>query len=124
MAGSIQSIFNRKPAAVPPPEKHKPLMRVLEPRILLDAAAAETAIDIAGQAAHSQLADDYMANANGENPATTNETESDPAESSQHDNSSAESDAISTRRTDREIVFVDAAVEDRDALIASLFDPG
>ena len=35
----------------------KPLMRVLEPRVLLDAAAASTAVDMADQAAHADFAD-------------------------------------------------------------------
>ena len=61
MVGSFQSIFSKRKSEVPaPPGKDKSLMRALEPRILLDAAAVETALDIAGQAAHSQFADDYM----------------------------------------------------------------
>ena len=73
MAGAFQSIFNRTPADAPkPPSADKPLMRVLEPRVLLDAAAVETALDIVGQAAHSQLADDYMDDG-GENVLDCNE---------------------------------------------------
>ena len=36
-------------------------MRALEPRILLDAAAIETASDAVGEAVHSSLADAYLA---------------------------------------------------------------
>ena len=109
MAGAFQSIFNRTPADAPePPSADKPLMRVLEPRVLLDAAAAETALDIAGQAAHSQLADDFM-----------EDCECDPAE----DGNVAENLEANARRTDREIVFIDAGIEDHEGLIASL-EPG
>ena len=46
MAGSFQSIFDRRSTNVPVSlPQDKPLMRVLEPRILLDAAAVETATD-------------------------------------------------------------------------------
>ncbi|MCJ8310762.1 MAG: DUF4347 domain-containing protein, partial [Hyphomicrobiales bacterium] len=109
MAGAFQSIFNRTPADAPePPSADKPLMRVLEPRVLLDAAAAETALDIAGQAAHSQLADDFM-----------EDCECDPAD----DGDVAENLEANARRTDREIVFIDAGIEDHEGLIASL-EPG
>ncbi len=99
-------------------------MRVLEPRILLDAAAAETALDIAGQAAHSQLADDYM-----ENPQPADGAESDLNGSGESPTANDAEDEVAEnlsalpRRTDREIVFVDAAIDDRDGLIASL-EPG
>ncbi|MEP4292305.1 MAG: tandem-95 repeat protein, partial [Rhizobiaceae bacterium] len=133
MAGSFQSIFNRKPAVAPEnsaetlvsPVKDKPLMRVLEPRILLDAAAVETALDIAGQAAHSQLADDYMENAadggdgGGDGDGDAPQVQDAPPA----DDDIAESLASAPRRTDREIVFVDASIEDREGLIASL-EPG
>ncbi len=125
MAGSFHSIFNREPADAPvDSEKGKLLMRVLEPRILLDAAAAETALDIAGQAAHSQLADDYLEYpqpADGED-SNRNETEG-PSIVSDGEDEVAESLSATPRRTDREIVFVDAAIEDREGLIASL-EPG
>ncbi len=133
MAGSFQSIFRRKNKQVlVPPEKVKPLMRVLEPRILLDAAAIETALDIAGQAAHSQLADDYISNTR----SVENTSEADEravisnAPSLADEELSKEAyleDAVDTglapRRTDGEIVFIDAGVKDPEALIASL-EPG
>ena len=112
MAGAFQSIFNRTPADAPePPSADKPLMRVLEPRVLLDAAAAETALDIAGQAAHSQLADDFM-----------EDCECDPAEDGDGGDVAKNLEA-NARRTDREIVFIDAGIEDHEGLIASL-EPG
>ena len=91
-------------------------MLVLEPRVLLDAAAVETALDIAGQAAHSQLADDYMGGDGGENGGEFTETTSTDSEV-------AESPSTTARRTDREIAFIDVDIEDCDGLIASL-EPG
>ena len=47
MSGSFKSIFRqRKVEVLEPPAKEKPLMRILEPRVLLDAAAVETAVDV------------------------------------------------------------------------------
>ena len=130
MAGSFQSIFKRKSKQIiSPPESQKPLMRVLEPRVLLDAAVIETALDIAGQAAHSQLADDYQSNTRIVENITEHQS---PDENPQERESSLvgekyaddrELDGSSSRRTDGEIVFIDAGVEDKEALIASL-EPG
>ncbi|MGI9367085.1 MAG: tandem-95 repeat protein [Rhizobiaceae bacterium] len=121
MAGSFQSIFRRKSASMPtPPTEDRLLMRVLEPRILLDAAAAETAADAAGQAAHSQFADDYIAAmANGGGGLASEDSQEHRADNSE----AAETDLVIPRRTDREIVFIDSAVENADSLIASL-EPG
>ena len=55
-----QSIFARARKRVVVPEREAPLMRVLEPRVLLDAAALETALDVAEQAVHSDLAEIYL----------------------------------------------------------------
>ena len=80
-------------------------MRVLEPRVLLDAAAVETAIDVAGQAAHSQLADDYMANTRPANELAPEDLQENMASEGAEDDTSLES--VVVRRTDREIVFID-----------------
>ena len=93
-------------------------MRVLEPRVLLDAAAVETAIDVAGQAAHSQLADDYMANTRPANELAPEDLQENMASEGAEDDTSLES--VVVRRTDREIVFIDAGVDDQEGLIASL----
>ncbi|MEP1090049.1 MAG: tandem-95 repeat protein [Rhizobiaceae bacterium] len=122
MAGAFQSIFNRQSADVPaPPAKDKPLMRVLEPRVLLDAAATETALDIAGQAAHSQLADDYMSDDC--DVCEDVEDKAEGEESPTDDSEVAESLSTTARRTDREVIFIDSDIEDREGLIASL-EPG
>ena len=56
MLSAFGKVFkNRKSVEVPTADK--PLMRVLEPRVLLDAAAASTAVDMADQAAHADFAD-------------------------------------------------------------------
>ena len=128
MAGSFQSIFKRNSKEIlSPPEKAKPLMRVLEPRVLLDAAAIETALDIAGQAAHSQLADDYKANFDAVDVINERETSEHNSEVSlageQYADETDFNGDVTSRRTDGEIVFIDAGVDNKDALIASL-EPG
>ncbi len=129
MARAFKSIFKKRAAEVlEPPALTKPLMRVLEPRVLLDAAAVETAIDIAGQAAHSQLADDFVANSRMVDDADSGPVDLEDgtpplSDASLAGDDIAENDGISARRTDREIVFIDANVEDREDLISS-FEPG
>ena len=128
MAGSFQSIFRRKSKNVlTPPGKLKPLMRVLEPRILLDAAAVETALDIAGQAAHSQLADDFLENNQQEGLHDNGRDNSLAHEDSPAGEASIDLDELDggllPRRSDQEIVFVDAGVDNYEELIASL-EPG
>ena len=62
MANLFRSIFGRSDKIkfeMPIPEKL--LIRALEPRVLLDAAAVDTAVDMAGQAIRQQMADDYLA---------------------------------------------------------------
>lgn len=98
------------------------MMRVLEPRILLDAAAVETALDIAGQAVHNQLADDYLANTGMVEQADSLDMIDAPlAEPLVVD----EEIALNSepRRTDHEIVFIDGSLPDIDGLLASL-EPG
>ena len=123
MVGSFQSIFSKRKSEVPaPPGKDKSLMRALEPRILLDAAAVETALDIAGQAAHSQFADDYMEQNSGTGDADDG-SNAPQAEQPYAESENGDELDIAPRRSDREIVFIDAAVEDHESLIASL-EPG
>ncbi|MFD0916414.1 tandem-95 repeat protein [Pseudahrensia aquimaris] len=99
---------------MPAPSREKPLMRALEPRILLDAATVETALDIAGQAAHSQLADDYMATSH----AVQDETDGAAAGVKDFERSG---ESVASER--REIVFIDAGVPDQEDLISAL-EPG
>lgn len=99
-------------------------MRALEPRLLLDAASAETALDMAGKAAHEQLADDYIAN--GRPVAATVQQQAD------HDRLALPPNVVEQHAIEREvemamretrgneIVFIDSAVDDIDGLIASL----
>ena len=52
----------RRRAVVPPlPTRERPVMRALEPRVLLDAAGFETAVDGLNDAVHAGLADDWFA---------------------------------------------------------------
>ena len=52
MLSAFGKIFKKDRAVVPPTEE-RPLMRVLEPRILLDAAGMETAREMADQSAEA-----------------------------------------------------------------------
>ncbi|MEL6922303.1 MAG: DUF4347 domain-containing protein, partial [Pseudomonadota bacterium] len=125
MAGRFNPIFQRHGTeALEVPKAAKPLMRVLEPRVLLDAAAVETALDIAGQATHSQLADDYAeAQRDASSAAPLNGDGQAGGAGTYAEMSFGASDGLDARRTDREVVFIDANIEDRDDLIASL-EPG
>ncbi|MEM7302364.1 MAG: DUF4347 domain-containing protein, partial [Pseudomonadota bacterium] len=69
MGAGFRSIFRfagKKPMVLPEPDK--PLLRALEPRILLDAAAMETASEAAETAVRHQLADEYVAGMTGSDP--------------------------------------------------------
>ena len=123
MSGSFKSIFKSQKAEVlEPPVKEKPLMRILEPRVLLDAAAVETALDVAGQAVHKQFADEFAENS--ENSAQmTDGAESEVDDQATYSEDKEDENISSARRSDREIVFIDAGVEDKDGLISSL-EPG
>lgn len=120
MPGRFTSIFSRtnRASSIAPPSRERPLMRVLEPRILLDAAAVETALDIAGQAVHSQLADDYLANSRASNELAPAELMS--SDIANTDDEDAEMAALAERSVERELVFIDATVPNIDDLIASL----
>ena len=124
MVGSFQSIFSKRKSEVPaPPGKDKSLMRALEPRILLDAAAVETALDIAGQAAHSQF---VLTTTWNKIPVLATQMMgriAPQAEQPYAESENGDELDIAPRRSDREIVFIDAAVEDHESLIASL-EPG
>ena len=128
MAGSFRSIFrSEKRQSVDVPRSPKPLMRALEPRILLDAASAETALDVAGKAAHEQLADDYIANGRPVAAAVQERAERDrlampPNVVEQHE-AEREAEVVVSETRIHEVVFIDSAVDDIDGLIASL-EPG
>ncbi|MEL6505872.1 MAG: tandem-95 repeat protein [Pseudomonadota bacterium] len=133
MAGRFKSIFKSSPETVPAPKKEKPLMRALEPRILLDAAVMETYVDFAGRAAHNQLADDYLAEQNPGEDEPRMSVESVPPmdtagviEPVAGEAFVTEADVDEASGSDvsaREIVFIDAGVSDPDGLVASL-QPG
>ena len=111
---------NRKTAsAISLPKPDEMHMRALEPRILLDAAAVETAVDAAQHAIHADFADTYVENnfPHGiEAPRSTPSTQNgDVNEELVVD---AENDGNDTQRT--EIAFIDAGVPDIDILIAAL----
>ncbi|MEN0041046.1 MAG: DUF4347 domain-containing protein, partial [Pseudomonadota bacterium] len=126
MTSTFQSIFKRSIAGntkLEPPTADRPVMRALEPRILLDAAAVDTALDIAGQAAHSRLADDYLANTGiAEQSVDTDGADAPMARPVMLEDDAAD-EAVEPRRTDREIVFIDGSLPDIDGLLASL-EPG
>ena len=111
---AFRSIFARSRTTVEAPPLATPLMRVLEPRILLDAAATETASEIAGQAAHDEMASEFAASLRAVAAPDGDEGREAIAEMVLTD--------ANARRTDREVVFIDAGIENRDALIASLED--
>ncbi len=125
MAGTFRSIFrSHRQQSIDLPREPKPLMRALEPRLLLDAASTETALDAAGKAAHEQLADDYAANEMLGAAAVQERTERDrlampPNVVELHER---EYQAEMTAREARgsEIVFIDSTVDDIEGLIASL----
>ncbi|MGI9357068.1 MAG: DUF4347 domain-containing protein, partial [Rhizobiaceae bacterium] len=124
MAGSFRSIFkSEKRQAVDVPRAPKPLMRALEPRILLDAASAETALDVAGKAAHEQLADDYIANGRPIAAAVQERAEKDRLVMPPNVVEQYEAEMVASETRDNEIVFIDSAVDGIDGLIASL-EPG
>lgn len=116
MANIFRSVF-KKAVSIPIefPELEGPLMRVLEPRILLDAAAMETVRDGLETAAMSEIADDYLKqNQNDENEAAQPDNGDD-------DTNLAVAPDFETDRSN-EIVFIDAAVEDIGSLLQSI-DP-
>jgi len=116
MANIFRSVFKKtvsKPIEFPDAER--PLMRALEPRILLDAAAMETARDGLEAAAMSEIADDYLKqNQNDENEAAKPDTDDSDA------NLAVAPDLEADRRN--EIVFIDAAVDDIGSLLKNI-DP-
>jgi len=103
MLSSLGKIFKRSRAAMVVPEREKLVMRVLEPRVLLDAAALETATDMAGQVVHAELADLVDL----------------PSDS---DELPTQGQIYEEQRLDRDVVFIDGNVEDIGAIISEL-DP-
>ena len=57
MLSAFGKVFKRSKKKVEAPEADKPLMRVLEPRVLLDAAGVETAREMAERSVHADFAD-------------------------------------------------------------------
>ncbi len=104
MLSAFGKIF-KSHRAVEVPSADKPLMRVLEPRVLLDAAAASTAEGMADQAAHADFADENEA----ANAAMDEATQEGHVPGSQRDLS-------------RDVVFIDGNVENIGELLSEL-DP-
>ena len=104
MLSTFGKIFKRGGRQVVAPENGKPLMRVLEPRILLDAAGVESAQDMAAQAVHGDLADLTDA-AMAEGDALELQGMAPPA-----------------RDLARDIVFIDGNVDDIGSILEEL-DP-
>ncbi|MEL6967522.1 MAG: DUF4347 domain-containing protein, partial [Pseudomonadota bacterium] len=98
MLSAFGKIFRSKRATVETPAHEKPLMRALEPRVLLDAAALETAVDAA------QSADATPQN----ETAETSEITAAPAP------------AAFAERTTTDIVFIDGSVEDIGTLLTEI----
>ncbi|MEM1040019.1 MAG: Ig-like domain-containing protein, partial [Pseudomonadota bacterium] len=105
MLSAFGKIFRTKPRAVEAPDGDKPLMRALEPRVLLDAAAVETASD-AAQATHTALAD---AGQSSSGTDTSSETESDTPPA-----------AFGAEQQTTDIVFIDGAVDDIGGLLTEI----
>ncbi|MEN0040892.1 MAG: DUF4347 domain-containing protein, partial [Pseudomonadota bacterium] len=103
MLSRFGDIFRRTSGErVEAPTAHKPLMRVLEPRVLLDAAGVETARDMADQTVHADIADNVVAELNETLPA--------------------EGHVPAQRDLSRDIVFIDGNVEDIGELLMDI-DP-
>ncbi|MEL6785619.1 MAG: DUF4347 domain-containing protein, partial [Pseudomonadota bacterium] len=105
MLSAFGKIFKSKKQQVSAPQADKPLMRALEPRVLLDAAAIETARDMAASATHAELADAHMA-AQADNISDDMPTEGH----------------VPARDLSRDVVFIDGNVTDIGALLSEL-DP-
>ncbi|MEL7274408.1 MAG: Ig-like domain-containing protein, partial [Pseudomonadota bacterium] len=105
MLSAFGKIFKSKKQQVSAPQADKPLMRALEPRVLLDAAAMETARDMAASATHADLADAHMA-AQADNISDDMPTEGH----------------VPARDLSRDVVFIDGNVTDIGALLSEL-DP-
>ncbi|NKB52763.1 MAG: DUF4347 domain-containing protein [Rhizobiaceae bacterium] len=104
MLSAFGKIFKRGSAIVPPMDE-RPLMRVLEPRILLDAAAVETAQDMAWEAASEPDA----------------EGDDSTAEFAEGGSPDALMDG-SIRDLSRDVVFIDGDIENLGELLGEL-DP-
>ena len=122
---AVRSIFARAPKRVVVPEREAPLMRVLEPRVLLDAAALETALDVAEQAVHSDLAEIYLSPEAKARPAAERTPfavhRSAAFADLEFERLDADLDVIDPA-ADRtgEIVFIDAGVPDVASLISGI----
>ncbi|MFD0917277.1 tandem-95 repeat protein, partial [Pseudahrensia aquimaris] len=102
MLSTFGKIFRRKAQALETPDRQKPLMRALEPRMLLDAAAVESAEQAADKAVHSEMAD--LVNVIGD------------------DTLAPEGVALDKADLSRDIVFIDGNVPDIGTILSEL-DP-
>ena len=128
MSKVFQSVFARD-RRVLPPERETPLMRVLEPRVLLDAAALETALDVAQQAVHSDLAEAYLSPEAQARPAGER-TPFAVHRSAAYDGllnivqeDGADETAVAEANGRHEVAFVDGSLADIETLVAG-FGPG
>ncbi len=94
----------------------RPHMRALEPRILLDAAAMETAVDAVNEAVHAGLADDFVRS---NFPQRDGQSESDLEFPKLADPLEA-LDLQSSTEQHSEIVFIAADIDDPQKLLAAL----
>ena len=104
MLSALGKVFKRK-RTVGVPTADKPLMRVLEPRVLLDAAGVETARDAVEQSVHADLAD--------ANEAAHGAFDDMPSEGHV---------PAPSRDLSRDVVFIDGNVEEIGELLSEL-DP-
>ena len=128
MSQAFISIFARRERVVLP-ERETPLMRVLEPRVLLDAAALETALDVASQAAHSDLAEAYLSPEARERPpaertpfAVHRSAAFDGLAGFVQEDADENETGAETAPKRVEIVFIDGSLPERDTLLGAV-DP-
>lgn len=111
-----QAEFSRDSSAIPVRSSNlapldlssPPLMRALEPRILLDAAAVETAVDTVSQAIHSGFADDYLEN-KFQQQTSKYEPLPVPTESEEPDREEVTLDAV---ETPKQVIFLASDIRD------------
>ncbi|MEO1397588.1 MAG: DUF4347 domain-containing protein, partial [Pseudomonadota bacterium] len=116
MLSAFGKIFRSKRRVVEAPDGEKPLMRVLEPRVLLDAAAVETAAD-AAQSVHVALAD-----AGAAQTQSAEQTTDAPGSAADDASSDTLPAAFGEEQATTDIVFIDGAVDDIGSLLTEI-DP-
>ena len=115
MLSSFGKIFRSRSRKVEAPSAQTPLMRVLEPRVLLDAAGVETALDQVNDSVHAGLADDWFARrvANAPAAATPPQPEIILGDADSDEAPASASEGM-------EYVFIAADVEDVETIVAAL----